>query len=397
MIIDGHSEFRDLLTHHVTTEWPDAVVSVYDPDTAGYLPDEFSGAGNDVIFLGDKYGERNALDTLKQFTSVRRFPPIVFFGSSPGDKLKAFKVFADGYLLRDDFSHRELAILIGDLLQSQRKVSATDSLFVGDLHPGVHPVIKGYRFIKRLAVNSYSAVFLAEKESSETRVILKVLRHVPDHADEPEPFDRFLQEYEIIADIDHPNIVKIYDLGIGDDHAHIAMEYVSGGNLQRRIEAGFSEDQAVEYLMQIGSALDELHAFGILHRDLKPSNIMLRDDGSVALIDFGLAVRIRMETDASVGSEIFGTPYYMSPEQGHGDDVDHRSDIYSLGVIFYEMLTGDRPYHASNAMGIIYKHCESPVPVLPHRLSKFQALLNMLMAKKPVDRLQKAGEAIEWL
>jgi serine/threonine protein kinase len=397
MIIDGFAEFRDLLSHHITTEWRDARVSTYDPDKSGYLPDEFSGAGNDIIFLGDKYGDRDALDTLTKFTSVKHFPPIIYFGSSAGDKLEAFKRFADGFLVRDEFSHRELIILVDDLLQSQRRVSATDSLFVGDLHSGVHPSIKGYRFINRLSVNPHSAVFLAESEATRKQLVLKILRHVPDRSDETGPFERFLEEYEIIADIDHPNIVKIHDLTVADDHMHIAMEYLAGGTLQQQIRAGVSEDQAVNYLIQIASALDKLHSFGITHRDLKPANIMLRDDGTVALIDFGLAKRMRMEQDSSKGNEIFGTPYYMSPEQGKGKGVDKRSDIYSLGVVFYEMLTGDRPYYANNAMEIIYKHCEDPVPVLPHRLSKYQALLNMLMAKDPANRLKTAGEVTEWL
>ena len=397
MIIDGHAEFRGLLKHHVTTEWRDANVISYDPDTAGYLPDEFSGAGNDIVFLGDNYGERDALETLGKFTSIRQFPPIIYFGKSSVDKLKAFKLFADGFLIRDEFSHRELIILISDLLQSKRKIASTDSLFVGDMHAGVHPVIKGYRFVQRLSVGAISAVFLAEKESSNQTLILKVLRQVPDHADGSGPFDRFLQEYESIAGIDHPNIVKIYDLGVGDDHAHIAMEYLSGGNLQQCIEEGISEDQVIDFVKQIASALDELHTRGILHCDLKPSNVMLRENGSAALIDFGLSRHIRGENSASGDSEIFGTPFYMSPEQGHGDNVDTRSDIYSLGVIFYEMLTGRRPYQGSNAMEIIYMHCESPVPVLPHRLSQYQALLNMLMAKQPEDRLQTAGEVAEWL
>jgi serine/threonine protein kinase len=124
---------------------------------------------------------------------------------------------------------------------------------------------------------------------------------------------------------------------------------------------------------------------------------MLRSDATLALIDFGLAKRMRLREEITDSGEIFGTPYYMSPEQGRGNEVDARSDIYSLGVIFYEMLTGQKPYTASNAMGIIYKHSESPVPVLPHRLAVYQALINLLMAKRPEDRMQTADEIVEWL
>jgi serine/threonine protein kinase len=205
-----------------------------------------------------------------------------------------------------------------------------------------------------------------------------------------------LQEYEMIADLDHPNIVKIYDLGVADDHAHIAMEYLSGGNLKQRIERPISALRAVSYLNQIAGALGKIHSVGILHRDLKPGNIMLREDDSLALIDFGLAKRMRLEQEITGSGEIFGTPYYMSPEQGHANEVDERSDIYSLGVIFYEMLTGEKPFRASNAMGIIYKHTNAPVPVLPVEHAQYQTVVNMMLAKKPEDRIQTVAEITEW-
>ena len=124
---------------------------------------------------------------------------------------------------------------------------------------------------------------------------------------------------------------------------------------------------------------------------------MLRKDGSIALIDFGLAKKAKLDAEITGTGEIFGTPYYMSPEQGHGNNVDERSDIYSLGVIFHEMLTGRKPYRADTAMGIIYLHANAPIPLLPTRLAQYQALLNMMLAKSPDDRLQSAAEIDEWL
>jgi serine/threonine protein kinase len=240
-------------------------------------------------------------------------------------------------------------------------------------------------------------VYLAERESTHLQVVLKVLRQMPEHGDSIGAFDRFLQEYETIAEMDHPNIVKIYDLGVGDDHAHIAMEYLDGGDLRNKIEVGASVREAVKYLRQIASALSAVHEKHVLHRDLKPGNIMLRKNGSIALIDFGLAKRVKLETAITDKGEIFGTPYYMSPEQGHGTNVDERSDVYSLGVIFFELLTGNKPYKADTAMGIIYKHAQAPIPILPPRLSQYQALINMMLAKLPEDRLQSATEVEEWL
>ena len=175
------------------------------------------------------------------------------------------------------------------------------------------------------------------------------------------------------------------------------MEYMSGGDLRAKMERGVSVRQSVQYLRQIASALSAVHRKGVLHRDLKPGNIMLRADGSIALIDFGLAKRARLDAEITDSGKIFGTPYYMSPEQGHGGDVDERSDIYSLGVIFYELLTGEKPFKADTAMGIIYQHANVLVPVLPARVAQYQALINMMLAKAPADRLQSAAEIEKWL
>ena len=395
MIIDGHADFRSLLMHHVTTHWPEAIITAYDPITAGQLPDEFSGAGNDIVLLGDQQGDRNPLLTIRNFVKSPSFPPIVYFGD--GSKSEALAAGASAFFERNRIRHNAFIVRVSDLLRSRQKLASTDSLFVGDLATGIHPLIKGYRFIRRLAASHHSAVYLAVRESDERKMVLKVLRQVPDVSDGLGAFDRFLQEYEMIAGLHHPNIVEIYDLGVSDDHAHIAMEFVSGGDLKQRIMNGILEDDAVSFMKQIASALAELHRVGILHRDLKPGNIMVRADGSLALIDFGLAKRMRLKEEITGNGEIFGTPYYMSPEQGHADDVDERSDIYSLGVIFYEMLTGEKPFVGPDAMSIILKHTKAPIPMLPHRLGRHQALINMLLAKRPADRVQSAAEVIEWL
>ena len=399
IIIDGQNAFRRLLAHHVTTHWPDAIVSDYDPIVAGDLPDEFSGAGNDIVLLGDELGKKKGLQALRQFRKTPGFPPVVYFSNSDEseEKMQAKKLGADGFFARTKFNHDALIIALGRILVTQRRIASTDSLFVGDLATGMHPLVKGYRFIEKLAVSEHSAVYLAEKESTSQNVILKVLRQVPDPSGGIGAFDRFLQEYELIAELEHPNIVKIYDLGVSDDHAHIAMEYLSGGDLKQKIQRGIDERDAVDYILQIAGALARVHQVGVLHRDLKPGNIMLRQDGSIALIDFGLAKRMRLNLELTDDGEIFGTPYYMSPEQGHANEVDARSDIYSLGIIFYEMLTGKKPYLADNAMGILYKHSNAPIPKLPRRLTQYREVMNRMLAKNPDDRLQAADEVTEWL
>jgi serine/threonine-protein kinase PpkA len=152
---------------------------------------------------------------------------------------------------------------------------------------------------------------------------------------------------------------------------------------------------ALKFLEQIASALHAIHSVGVLHRDLKPANVMLRNDGSLCLIDFGLAKANEMEVSLTGTREIFGTPYYMSPEQGHAEEIDGRSDLYSLGVMFYEMLTGHKPYTGATAMEVIYKHKRADLPEIAPQFASYKDLLLRLLAKSPADRFQSAGELLE--
>ena len=140
-----------------------------------------------------------------------------------------------------------------------------------------------------------------------------------------------------------------------------------------------------------------IHDVGILHRDLKPANVMFREDRSIALIDFGLAKQMTLDQEITGSGEIFGTPYYMSPEQGHAGQVDERSDIYSVGVMAFEMLSGEKPFTADTPMAVIYKHSNTPLPRLGGALAEFQELLDKMLAKDPHDRFQSAEELLAYL
>ena len=148
------AEFRALLMHHVTTHWNDAIITAYDPVSAGNLPEEFSGAGNDIILLGDDHGDRDGLQTLKQFLKNTSFPAVVYFGSGEHEeKVEATRIGADGYIRRKKVPHDAFAVLLGDVLRKRRRIASTDSLFVGDARTGINPLIKGYRLLKKLAVS----------------------------------------------------------------------------------------------------------------------------------------------------------------------------------------------------------------------------------------------------
>jgi len=258
--------------------------------------------------------------------------------------------------------------------------------------------IRGYRRVRQVASGTRAEIYLAEREQTRTLVALKVVRDQADgQAEATDSFLRFLQEYEIAQRIRHPGIVRLFDLGISDEHAWLVMEYFPRGDLRRRMKSAVAPRWAVSAAAAIARALDALHAEGVIHRDLKPGNVMLRDNGTIALIDFGLSKDSAQRQDLTERGLIFGTPHYMSPEQGHGEPTDPRSDLYSLGVILYEMLTGGKPYSAENPMALIYKHRKEPVPQLAAGLGGLQPLLERLLAKRPEERFQSALAAAEAL
>lgn len=248
-----------------------------------------------------------------------------------------------------------------------------------------------WRLIDRVYVSELSSVYLAVDEKSGEKLAFKILRKMPE-AGTNAPFDRFLQEYEVISRLRHPNVVRIVDLGIADDHAYIAMEYLNAGSLAARLGCALPPARALDYARQIAHALTAIHAAGVLHRDLKPGNVMFRDDGSLALIDFGLAKQLALEIALTSRGAIFGTPYYMSPEQGHAEPTDERSDLYSLGCMLFEMLTGQRPFVAATPMAVIYLHKQAPRPPLPPALAPVADVLARLLAVAPGERFASAAE-----
>ncbi|MBC7704980.1 MAG: serine/threonine protein kinase [Rhodoferax sp.] len=230
-----------------------------------------------------------------------------------------------------------------------------------------------------------SEVFQAVREADQRELALKVLDTGND--DDVALLHRFIQEYALLAQINHPNVAKIYDQGITDSHAFLSMEYFAGGDIRRRIAVGMAQNQALGVTVQVALALVQIHALGIVHRDVKPDNLMLRQDGSVALIDFGIAKHADHALGHTLHWEIVGSPYYLSPEQAAGRAVSAASDIYCLGVIFFEMLTGVRPYAADRVEVLLAQHLFSPTPTLaaPHRA--MQGLLDQMMHKDPALRM----------
>lgn len=243
-------------------------------------------------------------------------------------------------------------------------------------------------------------VYLARDPHIERQVAIKLL-HDP-YLTEPKFKERFQREARIVARLDHPAIVPIYDFGEDNGRPYIVMRYMSGGSLREWIERdGLPVDVVVDLVKRIAPALDEAHREGVIHRDLKPSNILLDKRGEAYLSDFGI-VKVSDASRSLTGSSVVGTPAYMSPEQGrNGADVDYRTDIYAVGVILFEMLTGRRPYEGESVVAQIVAHATEPIPdirtykrTLPDGI---ETVMNQALAKRPEDRFDSMSALVNAL
>jgi serine/threonine-protein kinase PpkA len=258
--------------------------------------------------------------------------------------------------------------------------------------------LDGYRLLRKLGEGGMSQVFLSEHIASGQQQVLKIIKLSLDEnapVEENEIVQRFISEYALISQIDHPNVAKIYHQGFGESHAYISMEYFPGGDLRQLMSGAIGETIAVATLIQVAGALAAIHERGIVHRDMKPDNVMIRADGSMALADFGIAMQIDTQLDRTDSGEIYGTPSYISPEQASDEPVDHRADIYALGIMFYELLVGKKPFRAPSVQSLLTQHIHAEIPALPDDYRHYQGLVNKMLAKKPVERFQSADEIID--
>jgi len=347
----------------------------------------------------DGYG---LLEQLRTDPLTANIPLIFLSGRTDrADLRRGMNLGADDYLSKP-FSHDEVLEAVSARIKrkqsfekalTQPMVARKPSDADDNTHPAVQ--VKGYRIVRKLGSGGMSEVFLAVRDADQRELALKVLDTSIN--DDVGLLHRFIQEYALLAQIDHPNVAKIYDQGFADAHAFLTMEYFAGGDITRRIATGMTPEQALGVTVQVALALVQIHALGIIHRDVKPGNLMMRQDGSVALIDFGIAKHTDHALEHTLHGEIVGSPHYLSPEQAAGRAVSAASDIYCLGVIFFEMLTGQRPYAADRVEVLLAHHLFSPPPQLTAQHGAMQDLLNQMMHKDPTLRMGSAQAVVDYI
>jgi eukaryotic-like serine/threonine-protein kinase len=253
-----------------------------------------------------------------------------------------------------------------------------------------------YRLEASIGSGGMAQVFRGQDTTLDRQVAIKIL--APQFARDPSFVERFRREAQAAARLNHPNIVNVYDTGVDGDTNYIVMEYVEGRTLAEYLTRGgtLAPRKAAEIAEKVAEALAAAHAQGVIHRDIKPANIMVTRDGRVKVMDFGIARLVAGPDTVEQTAAVLGTAAYLSPEQAQGQTVDARSDLYSLGIVLYEMVTGKPPFTGDSAMAVAYKHVqETPLP--PSSLNadvppRLDAVVMRALAKNPANRYQSAGE-----
>lgn len=384
--------------------WPDVEVEQFDPAAKGLPESSFNLGDYDFLLLEYQLGRKNdtGLDWLEALRGRNDCPPAVFV-TNEGDEsvaVRALKLGAVDYITHERLTPERLAESVNEALSVSSEAKQAGklqtviqgSISMAGLYTPVPTLdIPGYEDFEPLGEGGTATVFLARRTRDDRQVVFKVM-YVNDATD-PHMLRRFMREYKILRDLEHPHVVRIYTRALASEFVCLAMEYCSGGDLSQRIQSGIEPQKSVRYLHDIASGLGAAHALGIIHRDIKPANILFREDGSLAITDFGASVRSGDER-LTQQSEVMGTPYYLSPEQLRGEEGDARSDLYALGILFYEILMGKRPFVSKRLSELLDMHLNAPTPDLPSHFGKLNPILKKMTEKDPAKRFSSSEELI---
>ncbi|MCX7962465.1 MAG: protein kinase [Burkholderiales bacterium] len=399
LIIDDDEDLRGLLAHYLKQEWPGVEIGELDP-LVHDMPDERFPLGDYALVILDyMLGRGDGLEWLAAFKRRPDCPPVLFLTGAGNESVavRAMKAGADDYQRKQELTRERLVMAVRELTRSREEKTVPPEVAArmeGHLL-GARIRIPGVRVLRLIGEGGTSRVYLASREGDDEPLVVKILRR--EIMASRRALERFLEEYNLIARIRSPHVARIYGHGVAEEHAYLVMEFFEGGDLGQRLGGrALPPAEALRIFRELMYALGDIHEQGILHRDLKPQNLMFRADGSLAIVDFGIAKHVDA-VDRTAAGEILGTPRYMSPEQVRGVALDTRTDIYSAGVLLYQMLVGRHLFDGETAVEVALHHLNTPPPPLPQALARYQPLLDKLLEKDRDARFRNADEVIGFL
>ncbi len=408
LIADASEERRCLMMQYVAIEWPNAVITEFDESVHLLSGEAVPMAACEMLLVG--LSEQEAADTGWVDAIRARADAPVVVALIEGSPAAAQALLQRGVYCqsRHNMTTADMRRMLRAALRERRSgAGAPDNTTIIDTGfltgaAVTHPIqraslkrvqIRGYQLLRKLGRGGMSEVYLAQNTATRQMCALKVL---PGEGVSASVLELFIEECSVVSELDSPYVVRIFEHGVTDECLFVAMEYIQGGDLRERVALDVSAEEATRILQQLARALDVIHRAGIVHGDIKPQNVMFRDAHSLVLVDFGVSRVVETTTVVRAG-QVVGTPSYISPEHVLGEPMGGRSDLYSAGVLFFEMLTGHKPFSAGSVDELLRMHVQVPPPRLPRALSAYQDLLDRLLAKKPEDRFYCAADLIAYL
>jgi len=399
LIIDDDDDLRTLLEHFIKEQWPDAFVEQFDPLEREMPGPDFAFGSFDVIVLDYMLGRGDGLQWLQTFKKRHDCPPVLFLTGAGNEiiAVRAMKAGADDYQRKQELSRERFIGSLRALARDghERTMPPEVAARLAGESLGASVKIPGIKVLRLIGEGGMSRVYLASRESDDEPLVVKILRD--EILADKKALARFLEEYAMVERIQSRHVARIHGHGTSENHAYMVMEFFEGGDLSKRLaEQAVAASEALRIFRELMFALGDIHEKGILHRDLKPQNLMFRADRSLALVDFGIAKHVDA-IDRTGHGEVVGTPRYMSPEQVQGRALDLRTDIYSAGVLLYQMMTGQHMFEGETAVEVAMAHVNRQPPMLPAHLEPYQRLMDKLVEKDRDARFRNADEVLGFL
>lgn len=424
VLVDGSSGYRHLISSYLITNWPDAVIEAIDPFSQTMRgPGMAFGATGDVIIIGGIGTGSEAISVLERLRKRSACPPVILLVAQAlmAESAALIAAGATGILCKDALSKNSLCQLINACLTSSAleqhdlplsataindHVPACGNFSFVQGHERINLNIEGYRCLASLSSKPMAQVFYAESMRNQERVVIKIPTISP--YSDSHGIERFCLRFKFVSSLQGHDVVRYRDAGVVGPWPYVVLEYLAHGDLRSRIKPETPVHQHLKTMLKLAAALTTFHTGGLAHLDLKPENIFFRKqplssnnantsktteaDDDLVLIDFNISTPFGGMAKIPANAAVLGTPAYMSPEQGQGLAIDGRSDLYSAGVIFYEMLTGEKPYTAQNDAALLFCHIHDEIPLLPKRVRDFQPIIDGLLAKRPDERFVSAAD-----